>query len=433
MPKHRIVGFVTAVALWVGFTGAVRADDWTQYRGPTANGIALVKNAPTIWGAQKNIAWKTATPGRGRSSPIVVGDRLWVTFAVETNPRKFKQESDPVQGCDKVEIGLLCLERGTGKAIYRVDLFAAENPPAVHILNSYATPTPHFENGHLYVDAGTFGTACVEAATGKILWKKQLPLDHQLGPGSSPIVCKDVLILVREGRDQQYVAGLDIKSGATLWKVNRPPLEGTTPNARKSFGTPLVVEAAGKTQVILVGAHWAVSHDPGTGSEYWRIRHGRGFSIAPRPVFGNDTLYFCTGCSGMQLWAAKVDGSGDVTGSHVLWKAKGGIPTMSSPVLVGNDIFLISDQGQVSVFDAPTGKLIKIQRLGIAASAAPLYADGKLYFFSQDGKTIILKATRELEQIASNELPGALFASPALLEDGMFLRTDDTVYCIREK
>ncbi|MBI5396139.1 MAG: PQQ-binding-like beta-propeller repeat protein [Verrucomicrobia bacterium] len=408
------------------------ADDWLQFRGPNGSGASTAKNLPLSWSATSNIVWKTTIPGRGRSSPVVLGDRIWVTTAVETNPRQYRESHDPVTGADRIGIGVVCLDRASGKILYHVTLYRVDNPPPAHQLNSFATPTPVADPGRLYCDFGAFGTACLDAATGKVLWQAKLPIDHHLAPGSSPAIWKNLLILVRDGRDQQFVAALEKRTGRQVWRTDRPPIEAKSPNMKKSFGTPAFVEVGGRAQVVIPCAHWFVSYDPATGKELWRVRHGTSFSIAPVPAVGNKLVYCCTGMT-RQLWAIRPDGAGDVTASHVAWKADSVVGTMPSPLLVGDKLYGLSEAGAVSCLDAVTGADLGRRALVGSFSASPLLADGRIYVFNQKGKAYALKLGKDLEVLGESELEGPLFASPAAVGDKLYLRTDSTLYCIKKK
>lgn len=278
----------------------------------------------------------------------------------------------------------VCLDSGSGQRLWEVALFEVANPAPVHWLNSWATPTPVVEPGRLYCDFGTFGTACLDAQTGQVLWKTQLALDHQVGPGSSPVLWRDRLVLVRDGRDAQYVAALDKHTGRQLWRTERPPIQAASGNLKKSFSTPLVVEAAGQAQVVAPGAHWAVAYSPSSGQELWRVRHGEGFSIGTSPVSGQGLVYFGTGCSKAQLWAVRPEGRGDVTETHLAWRSLREVPVMSSPILVGSELYWVSDNGLVSCADARTGKIQWQERLGGPGLASPISARGRALFLRTD-------------------------------------------------
>jgi len=410
----------------------VAAEDWPQFRGPNGDGVSTAKNLPLTWSETTNVVWKTAIPGRGRSSPVILGNRVWLTTAIETNPRKERVGPDPVTIVDRVELGVVCLDRATGKQLYHVTLFRADNPQPVHQLNSYATPTPVAEPGRLYCDFGASGTACLDAETGKALWQRQLKIDHQVGPGSSPTLYKNLLILMRDGRDEQYVAALDKYTGKPVWRTDRPPIIAHIGNLKKSFSTPVFVESGGRTQVVMVCAHWIVSLDPMTGRELWRVKHGTGFSVAPRPLVGHGMVYCCTGMT-RQLWAIRPDGQGDVTDTHVAWKAASQIPMMPSPLLVGREIYTLSDQGIVTCYDALTGQELGRRSTGGPCAASPLYADGRIYIINQKGETTVLKPGKDLEKLAENVLDGAAFASPAALGHALYIRTDTHLYCVAPK
>jgi outer membrane protein assembly factor BamB len=406
--------------------------DWPQFRGPGGDGLAVGAAPPVEWSETTNVVWKVRVTGRGRSSPVLVGDRIWLTTAVEQGVRRTRIGSDDMQVADHVSLRALCLDRISGKSLWEVILFEVDKPAPVHWLNSWATPTPVVETGRVYCDFGTFGTVCLEASTGQVLWKQRLPLDHQVGPGSSPVLYRDLLVLVRDGRDQQYVTALHKQTGETAWKTNRPPINTPSGDLRKSFSTPLLIEANGRPQLVSPGAHWIVSYDPDSGRELWRARHGEGFSIGSRPVFGREMLYFGTGCFRPMLYAMRVDGAGDVTSTHVAWKALRQVPVMSSPVLVDEELYWVSDDGMATCAEARSGQVLWQERLGGACLASPLCAQGRLYFFRQDGKTVLAKAGRRFERLAENPLDGIVVATPAAVDRALYLRTDTHLYRLEQ-
>jgi outer membrane protein assembly factor BamB len=201
---------------------------------------------------------------------------------------------------------------------------------------------------------------------------------------------------------------------------------------RKSYSTPLIIEEGGSLQMVVPGAQWVASYEPTSGKEIWRVRHGDGFSIAPRPVFGHGLVYVCTGYFVPQLWAIRVDGHGDVTDTHVAWKATRQVSTLSSPILVGDELYWISDAGIACCADARTGKICWHERLGGRCLASPIYAAGRLYFFNEDGKTTVLKAGAQFARLAENRLEGPLIATPAILGQTIFVRTDAHLFCIEK-
>jgi len=425
----------------IAFPDAAPAEDWPQFRGPRGDGLSTAAGLPLEWSPTLNVRWKVRTPGLGRSSPVVLGDRVWMTTADETpaSPEELAlrmadlPEPGQLYVARRVSLRVLCLDRTSGKLLHDVELFRVENPDPIHRLNSYASPTPAAEPGRVYCDFGTYGTACIDAATGRVVWKTRLSADHVLGPGSSPVLVKDLVVLVRDGSDAQYVAALDKTTGKTAWRTDRPPVQTETSYEKKAYSTPLVIQAAGRTQIAVPGAQWVCSYDPADGSEVWRVRHGRGYSLAPSPVYGRGMVYVCTGYQVAELLAIRVDGRGDVTDTRVAWKAKGQVPLVSSPILVGDELYCASDSGIVSCFDAESGKLHWRERIGGNHLASPLAADGRLYFFNREGKTTVLKPGKHFVRLAENPLEGPLAATPAVAERAIYLRTDAHLYCIEKQ
>jgi outer membrane protein assembly factor BamB len=406
--------------------------DWTQFRGPGGTGMAPGANPPLVWRETNHVAWKPAIRGRGRSSPVLLGERLWLTTALEKNVQRVRIRSDDMQKADQVALGAVCLSRTAGRQLWHTTLFEVENPPPAHWLNSWATPTPVVEPGRLYCDFGVFGTAALESATGQLIWQQKLPVDHQVGPGSSPVLHSNVLVVVRDGIDAQFVAALDKQTGQVAWKTARPPIVAPDGPLKKSFCTPLVITNAGRVQILIPGAHWIAAYDPATGEEIWRIRHGNGFSIGTGAVFGQGLAFFSTGLFQPQVWAVRVDGQGDVTGSHVVWKSTRQAPDISSPILVEEDLYWISDSGTITCVAARTGELRWQKSLGRSYLASPILAGGRLHFFNQEGKTTILKPGLQFERLAENLLPGPLTATPAFAGPCIYWRNDTHLYCLRE-
>jgi len=404
--------------------------DWPQFRGPRGDGSADAAHPPLRWSETENVGWKVALPGRGRSSPVVQGDRLWLTTATERGIRRTRIGPDDMQTAEHVAFGAVCVDGRTGDVRWEATLRELEHPDPVHWLNSWATPTPVVEAGRLYCDFGTFGTACLDAETGRVMWQERLPVDHQVGPGSSPVLYRDLLLLVRDGRDTQYVAAVDKRTGRTVWRTDRPPIKASSNNLKKSFSTPLLIQAAGKTQLVSPGAQWVVAYAPETGQEIWRVRHGEGFSIGTCPVFGHGLAVIGTGCFKAQLVAIRVDGEGDVTGTHVAWRSLRQVPVMSSPVLAGDELYWVSDEGMASCADASSGEVHWQERLGGAHLASPLTAAGRVYFFSQEGKTTVVTAGRSFARLAENVLAGPLVATPAMAGRRLYVRTDSHLYAV---
>jgi len=407
--------------------------DWPQFRGPHGDGTSAARNVPLTWSESNNIAWKVAVPGRGRSSPVVIGDRVWLTTALEQGVIRTNIKSDDMQTAEHVTLQAVGLDAKQGKELWRTTLFEVDKPAPVHWFNSWATPSPVIEKGQLYCDFGTFGTACLDARDGKILWQTCLPLDHQVGPGSSPVLWRDLLVLVRDGRDAQYVTALDKQTGRTVWKTDRPPIDTSKGDLKKCFTTPLLIASGKGTQLLSPGARWVVSYDPDTGKELWRQRHGEGFSIGSCPVFSHGLAIFSTGCMRPQFLAVNIDGTGEIPATNVVWRITQQVPVMSSPVVSGEEMYWVSDDGMASCADPRTGEIYWQKRAGGRTFASPLYAEGRVYFFAQDGKTTVIRAGRQFEKLAENQLQGPVVATPAIVDGTIYLRTDTHLYRIQDQ
>ena len=271
--------------------------------------------------------------------------------------------------------------------------------------------------------------------------RTDLPCRHYRGPGSSVILCEGLLILTMDGVDVQYVAALDKKTGQTVWKTDRtadwndldadgkPRSEG---DLRKAYSTPLIIEFNGKTQMLTAAAKAAYSYDPLTGEELWKVHH-RAYSGASRPVFGNGLAYINSGFPSPELWAVRIDGTGNVTDTHVAWRTRQAVPQIPSPLLIGDMIFMVSDTGAVTCLNALTGDQIWREHLRGRFAASPLYAYGRIYCFTQKGKTIVFVAGRKYELLATNTLESGFMASPAVDGKALFLRTKTHLYRIEDR
>jgi outer membrane protein assembly factor BamB len=440
--RGRIRPFLLAVAL-VGQNPLVGAE-WPQFRGPTGDGVALAAKLPVQWSEEQHVTWKAETPGRGWSSPIIADDRVWLTAAVESQIApdlreqllKEKLASNPMKNelniVGEISLRIVGFDAQAGTPLVDRELAKVQLPQPVHSLNSYASPTPIWHNGRVYCHFGTFGTFCYDIESDDILWHTTLELQHSVGPGSSPVLVAERLVIPCDGADRQFVTALDIETGQETWNTPRPKMTGLIGDLHKAFSTPLVITVNGKEQVVVVGAQWVVSYDPADGREIWKVRHGEGFSNVPCPVFGHGMVSIATGFMRPELWAIRVDGTADVTKSHVAWKASRQIPTMPSPVVAGDEIYFVNDQGVASCLDALSGDLCRQKRFDGNYCASPLAADGKIYFFSREGKTTVLRAGRDFERLAENALDGQIFASPAVIGNALVLRTDTHLYRIED-
>ena len=399
---------------------------WSQFRGGEGLGTAASRNLPLTWSEEKNVRWKTAIHGRGWSSPVVLGDQLWLTTATE----------------DGRELSVLSLDALTGTIAHDIKLFQVDKPPEWHPVNSYASPTPVIEPGRIYVNFGSLGTAALDTKTGSVLWQRRdLECDHFRGAGSSPILFRDLLIMHFDGIDVQYVIALDKNTGKTIWRTPRsidfkdldangkPQADG---DFRKAFATPHVIEVDGKPLLISLGGKATYGYDPATGKELWRVEDRSSHSASTRPVVGHGMIFYPTGWESTKLVAVRPNGSGDVTASHVVWRFSRGVPLKPSVLLVGDLIYMINDVGVASAVTAKTGELVWQSRVGGTFSASPIHASGRIYLFDEDGKTTVIEAGREFKVLAESQLDNGFMASPAVVGDALFVRTRTDVYRIEE-
>ena len=398
--------------------------NWPQFRGPTGDGHAETSNLPLTWSESENIAWKTPIHGRGWSSPVVWEDQVWVTTATH----------------DGKQMYAVCVDLESGEIEHDLLLFTNAAPRDITQYNTFASPTPVIEAGRVYLHFGSYGTACVDTKTGSVLWQRRdLPCDHHRGPGSSPILFENLLIVPYDGYDYQYVVALDKQTGDIVWRADRDVNYGTDDgDIMKAYATPTIIDVDGQLQLISPTSKAIVAYDPRTGEELWEIRHSQ-FSTAGRVVYEDGLLFVSTGFGKSELWGVRPGGSGDLTATNVVWKSTKSIGSKPSPVVVDNLLFQVHDQGVASCFEAKTGAEVWSKRLGGKYSAALLAAGGHVYICGEDGRTVVIKAAREYEEVATNQLgdpsdpASSLMASPAVAGDSLILRSQSHLYCIQKK
>jgi len=403
-----------------GFNSNARAGDWPQFRGPTGQGISTATDVPTQWSPTKNVTWKTPIPGKGWSSPIVYQGRIYLTTAVKPPGATGNERS----------LRALCLDAQTGKTLWNIEVFQQPDSElaSIHRKNSHASSTPIAEGKYVYLHFGTQGTACL-TLDGKTVWKtRKLKYDPRHGNGNSPVIVDDLLIINCDGYDVQYIVALDKTTGNIRWKKDRPDV-GTEKGF--SFATPLVIETGGNKQVISPASDQVVAYEPSTGNSIWTLRYD-GFSVIPRPVYAHGMAFFSTGYMRPKLLAVETGGKGDVTDSHLKWSIARGAPNTPSPLVVGRELYFVSDKGVASCVDARTGTTHWRRRLGGNFSASPLYADGNIYFQSEDGVTTVVKAGKTFQEVAKNALEERTFASIAVADQALFIRTETQLYRIEK-
>ncbi len=398
------------------------ANEWPEFRGPSADGHALSKALPLEMGEGRNVIWKTLIHGKGWSSPVISGGKVWLTTSKE----------------DGTELSVVCLERGSGQILQDEVLFRVSNPQFCHKFNSYASPTPVISGGRVFVSFGSPGIACLDEVTGKKLWERtDFVCNHYRGAGSSPIVWKNLLIQNFDGSDAQFVVALDIASGKTVWRTERsvdfqdldaegkPAGEG---DYRKAFATPTVVDWEGKPLLISSGAKAHYAYDPATGGEVWRVEERGQHSASTRPLVADGTVFIQTGFGKPQLLAVKLGGVGVLEESQVQWRLKKGVPSKPSMILHEGLLFMVDDSGIGNCVKASSGDVVWTQRIGGNFSASPLYANGRIYIFNEEGKVVVIAAESEFKVLAEGKFEDGFMASPAVAGDDLFLRTKTALY-----
>jgi len=414
MARHSLKALIAVTGACL-VTSVPSAAQWPQFRGPAGQGHADAARLPIEWSEATNVAWKVPVPGLGWSSPVVADGRVWVTAATEDNPRD--------DGA--VSLRLLGYDESTGRELVNVVVFTVRVSSDINPKNSWASPTPVADGPRVFVHFGAEGTAAL-STQGTLLWKTQFPYRSQHGGGGSPVLHNGLLIFNADGSDRAEIIALDAESGKVKWRrPRRVPFD-------QAYSTPLVIRVNGRDQVISIGAFRATAYDAGTGREIWRVTYDDGFSNVPRPVFANGLVLIATGFQQPALLAVRPDGSGDVTESHVAWRLTRGVPLTPSPVAVDGELYLVSDGGIASCVDVVTGTTLWQQRLGGTFSASPVYAAGHLYFSSEQGVTTVMKPGRTFAPVARNPLDGSLLASMAVAGDAIIMRSDSSLYRLRQ-
>lgn len=413
---------------------APAALDWPQFRGPEGDGIARGSKPPVTWSDTQGVRWTTPIPGKGWASPVVGEGRLWIATATE----------------DGRELSVLTLDAQTGAVQRSRKLFDVAAPQFCHKFNSYASPTPVLEPGRVYVTFGSPGTAALDAAQGTVLWERRdLECNHYRGAGSSPILHGNLLIMNFDGSDHQFIIALDKDTGKTVWRVERsidfkdlgpdgkPMTEG---DFRKAFSTPHVASIDGVATLLSQGAKALYAYVPETGAELWRVEERQNHSASTRPLYGLGLVFAPSGFSQGQLLAVRPGKKGEVLDANaeapaastlqVAWRSKRSVPKKPSLLLQDGLLFGIEDGGVATCWDARNGDVLWNERIGGNHSAAPLLADGRLYFFSEEGKTAVVAATREFKKLAENSLGDGYMASPAVTGNALILRSRTHVYRI---
>jgi outer membrane protein assembly factor BamB len=432
--------FSLALVALFSLTAASSAANWPQWRGPDGSGISNEKNLPADWSPTKNIKWKTPIEGRGHSSPIVWGNRIFLTTAIEgelvpgakavkhLNDGKEYVHPDSVGANHKQTFKVIALDRNTGKILW--DVVAWEGTPYDdrHRKSSFASSTPATDGKMVYAFFGTEGLYAFDH-NGKLAWKAQLGNlpTVGMGTGTSPILFENLVIVQcdEENGESSFIVALDKTTGKEAWRTPR--------KVQVSWSTPLLVKTATRAELIASGTEFVIAYDPATGKELWRHK-GVESNAIPSPVANNDTVFVVAGFPAKIALAIKLGGSGDLTGTkNATWKYEKGTAYVPSPILYGDYLYLTTDRGILTCIDAKTGE-VKYEggRIPIPATftASPVAFEGKILMTSEDGDTFIIKAGPKHEIIGTNSIGEAVYASPAIADGRIFIRGEKNLYSI---
>jgi outer membrane protein assembly factor BamB len=398
------------------------AQDWPQFRGPQSDGVVRAPGLPTKWSKTENVAWHVELPGKGWSSPVLSGGKLYLTTAV-------------ARGTDQNAAGprslrALCLDPATGAMLWNTEVFEeSARTAAIHQKNSHASPTPVVADGRLYVHFGHEGTACLDLS-GKKLWEQRsLKYPPVHGGGASPVLVDGLLVFPCDGADGPFLAALQASDGTVAWRTPRE----TGAKRKFSFCTPTVISWEGKNQIISPFSDAVAAYEPSSGKEIWRVRY-EGYSVIAQPTFGNGLIYFTTSYDAPVTYAVRPGGKGDVTSSHVAWTQAKNSPNTPTPVLHGNELYQVADNGIATCLDAKTGEIHWKERTARTTSASPLLAGDTLYILDEFGTTTLLAARTTFKKMGENKLEGErTLATPTPAAGALFIRTETGLYRIGAK
>jgi len=433
-----------AVAFSVATGATVAAADWPQWRGPSGSGTTSETNLPVRWSATENVAWKAPIAGLGVSSPIVAGDRVFVTSQLGAGVRQEGNHPRLVQGGNASAAGERALgaraARTDGRTIFVVEAFHradgrrlweyrldADGPLAgVHDKHNLASSSPVTDGQRVYAWFGT-GQIVALDMTGRLVWQRHLgkeisPFDVIWGHSSSPMIFEDTVILLADHEPAAYLLAVDARTGRDRWKADRG-------KGRMSYSTPLVVTTPTGPELIVNSSERVDAYDPRNGTPLWHFGGTNRFPI-PMPVYHDGVIYMSRGYRSSPYVAVRPGGRGDVSKTHVVWESPTGAPYISSLVYDAGLIYMATDVGAVTVVDAKTGQRTSQQRIDGIFSASPVAGDGKIYFVSETGETIVLQAGRSPTVLARNDVGERAIASPAISNGQIFIRTDDHVFAI---
>jgi outer membrane protein assembly factor BamB len=414
--------------------------NWPQWRGANGSGVSDESDLPVEWSPGKNVRWKTPIPGQGHSSPVVWGDKLFLTTdivgevvlgakaVIHYDGGKVFKHPDSIGSDRKHTFKVFCVDRKSGKLLWERTAYEGTVYDDRHRKGSYASPTPATDGKLVYAWFGSEGLYCYDFK-GKEVWKRSLgPIATVgMGPGASPVLFDNSIVVLcdEDNGDKSFIAALDKRTGKEIWKMPR--------KVQASWATPLLVNAPARTELICSGNEWIISYDPRDGKELWRAK-GLDSNAIPSPLAGNGVAFVYAGFPVKKTFAIKLGGAGDLTGTtNILWQYDKGTAYVPSGILYGDYFYLTSDRGILTCLDARTGAMqYENGRVPIPATftASPVAYSGKILLTSEDGDTFVIKAGPKYEILGTNSVGEPVYASPAISQGAIFIRGEKNLYCI---
>ena len=403
------------IMIFLMLSSIAAANDWPEFRGVNGSGVIPDANLPITWSTTKNVTWKVMIPGKGWSSPVVYDEKVFVTAATEDH------KGDPRA------LRVVCLDAQTGKIDWDKKVLSPQGEGIKHPKNSHSSSTPLVRDGRIYAHFAHMGTACLKL-DGEILWAmNHLKYEPKHGTGSSPVLVGDHLIFNCDADDDPFIAAVHKDSGKVAWTTRRSKTRATN---KFSFSTPVVIDVGEKQQVVSPGSGAVWGYDPANGQELWRVDYGLGFSVTPRPVYGNGLVYVSSGHGDKGLYAIRPGGKGNVTATHIKWKLERNGPVTPTPLLVGSELYIVRDNGDILCLDAITGKVHWQDEIKGVYSSSPVCGGGRIYIASEKGIFTVFKVGKEFEILAENDMKEKTYATPAIIDDALIIRTEAMLYRI---
>ena len=440
----RTVFFLSVLAL---SSITINAQNWPSFRGPNASGVAEGTNPPTSWDLEKsqNVLWKTNIPGLSHASPIIWNNQIFVITAVSSDASAGFKAKD--RGIDLANDNakhtwmIYALDKRNGHVLWSDKPYEGVPRAKRHVKATQANSTPVTDGRYVAALFGSEGLACYDT-NGKLLWKQDLGVlnpglwddkESSWGHASSPIIYRDLVIVQADGHKQSFIAAFNLKDGKQAWRVER--------NEITSWTTPSIYQGKDRTELIANGGRYIRGYDPLTGKELWRFSDNDTQVKMQAPQIANDLIYITGGYpAGRAMYVFRPGANGDIslrsgedTNAFLAWRSSKGSPYTPTPIVYGDQFYVVADNGVLSSYDAKTGALIYQQRLPGSFSASPVAADGKLYLASEDGDVFVVKAGRQFELLQKNVMGQPLMATPALTQGMLIVRADDVIYALGER